>query len=177
MNKLIQHDFGRFYLSNKYSQEHGIDYNEVFEPISRTDIVRMIFQLDVKVVFLHGTLSEDVYVEQSKGYEKKGSGHMVYKLHKAFYGLKQALQAWFSQIESYVVYNKVKMRQHFKWSKEGKVLIFSAYVDDLTYIRNDELIMTNIKESMQKEINMAYLENIRFFLRIEVLQCSYGIYI
>ena len=28
------------------------------------------------------------YVEQLRGYEKKGSEHKVYKLHKALYGLK-----------------------------------------------------------------------------------------
>ncbi|RDX64985.1 hypothetical protein CR513_56394, partial [Mucuna pruriens] len=50
-----------------YSQEHGKDYNEIFVPLSRMDIHLLhnergwkIFQLDVKVAFLHGTLSEDV---------------------------------------------------------------------------------------------------------------------
>lgn len=50
----------------------------------------MIFQLDVKSIFLHGKLSENVYVEQPKGYEKNGKEHLIYKLHKASYGLKQA---------------------------------------------------------------------------------------
>jgi hypothetical protein len=63
------------------------------------DIVRMIialaaqrswliYQLDVKSAFLHGELSEDLFVEQPKGYEQKGNKHKVYKLHKALYGLK-----------------------------------------------------------------------------------------
>lgn len=99
-------------VAKGYSQEHGIDYTEVFAPVARMDTVRMvlalaaqrgwtIFQLDVKSAFLHGTLNEDVYVDQPKGFEKKGCEQMVYKLHKALYGLKQAPRAWFSCIESY----------------------------------------------------------------------------
>ena len=60
-----------------------MDYTEVFAPVARMDTIRMIialvaqknwtiFQLDVKSAFLHGELSEDVYVEQPRGYEKKG---------------------------------------------------------------------------------------------------------
>ena len=66
-----------------------MDYTEVFAPVARMDTIRMIialvaqknwtiFQLDVKSAFLHGELSEDVYVEQPRGYEKKGSEHLVY---------------------------------------------------------------------------------------------------
>lgn len=49
-----------------------------------------------KSAYLYGTLLEDVYVEQPKGYEKKGSDDKVYKLYKALYGLKQSSRAWFS---------------------------------------------------------------------------------
>lgn len=119
----------------------------MFAPVARMDTVRMIlalaaqrgwkiYQLDVKSAFLHGTLCEDVYVEQAKGYVKKGSEHMVYKLHKALYGLKQAPQAWFSRIETYFISEGLHKSQHkqtlfIKWSEGGKILIISVYIDDL----------------------------------------------
>lgn len=140
-----------------------------------------IYQLDVKSTFLHGTLNEDVNVEQPKGYERKGNEHLVYKLHKALYGLKQAPGAWFSRIESYFVTEGFQRSQNektlfFKWSKEG-ILIINVYVDDLIYTGNDELMMSEFKESMKKVFDMTDLGKMRFFLGIEVLQCSDGIYV
>lgn len=90
-------------VARGYSQQYGVDYTEVFAPVSRLDTVRMVialaaqkgwklFQLDVKSPFLYGTLKEEVFVEQPKGYVKKGSEDKVYKLHKALYGLNKLLE-------------------------------------------------------------------------------------
>ncbi|CAL2259306.1 unnamed protein product [Prunus armeniaca] len=152
-------------VAKGYSQKYGVDYTEVFAPVARMDTIRMIialaaqknwtiFQLDVKSAFLHGELSEDVYVEQPRGYEKKGNEHLVYKLHKALYGLKQAPRAWFSRIEAHFIgegFRRCDSEQTLftKKSREGKILIF----------------------------DMSDLGKMRFFLGIEVLQKSDGIYI
>ncbi|GJS70040.1 retrotransposon protein, putative, unclassified [Tanacetum coccineum] len=50
--------------------------------------------MDVKTVFLHCTLKEDVYVCQPKGFIDADHPSHVYKLKKALYGLKQAPKAW-----------------------------------------------------------------------------------
>ena len=134
-------------MANGYSQQQGIDFTEVFAPVARMDTVRLIlalaacrgwtiFQLDVKSAFLHGELNEDVYIDQPKGYIKKGSEHKVYKLHKTLYGLKQAPRAWFSRIESHFTeegFSKCPNEQTLftKRNSEGKLLIVSIYVDDL----------------------------------------------
>jgi hypothetical protein len=74
----------------------------VFAPVARWDTIRTIlslaashewpvYQLDVKSAFLHGELTENVYVDQPLGYKKVEN--KVYKLRKALYGLKQAPRA------------------------------------------------------------------------------------
>ncbi|GJV83301.1 putative ribonuclease H-like domain-containing protein [Tanacetum coccineum] len=65
-----------------YTQEEGIDYDEVFD------------LMDVKSAFLYGTIKEEVYVFQPPGFEDPESANKVYKVEKALYGLHQAPRAW-----------------------------------------------------------------------------------
>ncbi|KAK9107321.1 hypothetical protein Syun_023332 [Stephania yunnanensis] len=50
--------------------------------------------------FLNGALNEDVYTNQSRGFVDDTSPTFVCKLHKALYGLRQALRAWFDRLRS-----------------------------------------------------------------------------
>ena len=47
-----------------------------------------IFQLDIKNVFLHGDLAEEVYMEQSPGFVAQWEFGLVCKLRSSLYGLK-----------------------------------------------------------------------------------------
>ena len=141
-----------------------------------------VFQLDVKSAFLHGELSEDVYVEQPQGYIKKGEEHKVYKLKKALYGLKQAPRAWYSRIEAY--FNKEGFQrceyEHtlFVKREEGnKILIVSLYVDDLIFTGNDHVMLEKFKSSMKEEFDMTDLGRMKYFLGVEVIQDEEGIFI
>ncbi|MCH93102.1 retrovirus-related pol polyprotein from transposon tnt 1-94, partial [Trifolium medium] len=153
-----------------YSQQHGIDYNEIFAPVARWDSIRTILaiaasqnwpvhQLNVISAFLHEKLTENVYVEQPKGYQKVGD--KVYKLKKALYGLKQAPRAWYSKIESYFGqdnFNKCPHEHTLFVKQDGsKILIVSLYVDDLIYTGNNIDKFESFKNSMKKKFAMTDL--------------------
>lgn len=46
-------------------------------------------------------MSKQVFVDQHLGYVKKGSNHIFYNLKRAFNGLIQAPQIWYSRIDTY----------------------------------------------------------------------------
>nr|GFD39762.1 retrovirus-related Pol polyprotein from transposon TNT 1-94 [Tanacetum cinerariifolium] len=62
-----------------YRQEEGIDFEKSFAPVARMEGIRKflayathkgftVYQMDVKTAFLHGSLKEDMYVCQPKGF-------------------------------------------------------------------------------------------------------------
>ncbi|GJV28846.1 putative ribonuclease H-like domain-containing protein [Tanacetum coccineum] len=92
-------------VAQGYTQEEGIDYDEVFAPVARIEVIRLflayasfkdfvVYQMDVKSVFLYGKIEEEVYVCQPPGFEDSDFPDRVYKVEKALYGLHQAPRAW-----------------------------------------------------------------------------------
>ena len=180
-------------VSKGYCQQYGIDYAEIFAPVARLDTIRIvislaaqkawvIYQLDVKSAFLHGEITEEVFVEQPPGYEHKGHESKVYRLKKALYGLKQAPRAWYSRIETYFIkegFTKCPYEHtlFIKTADGGKILIVCLYVDDLIFTGNDEIMLKQFKKSMKIEFDMTDLGRMKYFLGIEVLQKADGIFI
>ena len=50
----------------------------------------ILYQMDVKNVFLKSYIMEEVYVKQSSGFKSEKFPNYVYKLSKTLYGLKKA---------------------------------------------------------------------------------------
>ncbi|GJX88315.1 uncharacterized mitochondrial protein-like protein [Tanacetum coccineum] len=91
-------------VAQGYTQEEGIDYDEVFTPIARIEAIRLflayasfkdfvVYQMDVKSAFLYGKIEEDVYVCQPSGFEDPDFPDRVYKVEKALYGLNHTSRA------------------------------------------------------------------------------------
>ena len=91
-------------MAKDYSKKSGFDYEETFSPVAmiKSIIILLsivayyyyeIWQMDVKTTFLNGYLEENIYMMQPDGFIIEGQEHMVCKLHKSIYGLKQASRA------------------------------------------------------------------------------------
>ncbi len=96
-------------VAKGYAQTYGINYEETYSPVAKMTTVRAIIamatvkgwslhQMDVKNVFLHGDLQEELYMEQPPGYVDQTHPNLVCRLKKALYGLKQAPRAWSDKI-------------------------------------------------------------------------------
>jgi len=97
--------------------------------------------MDVKTAFLNGEIEEEVYIEQSKGFETFDRESHVCQLKRALYGLKQAPCAWYTRIDNCFArlgFTKSEVDANmYNIVVEGKLLIIILYFDDLILIGND----------------------------------------
>ena len=107
-------------VTQGYNQQEGIDYGETFTPVARLEVIRMLhafachknfilYQMDVKSVFLNGFINEDVFVKQPPRFESFNFPNHVFKLKKALYGLKQAPRAWYERLSKFLISSGFKM--------------------------------------------------------------------
>ncbi|GJY89459.1 putative ribonuclease H-like domain-containing protein [Tanacetum coccineum] len=133
-------------VAQGYTQEEGINYDEVFAPVARIEAIRLflayasfkdfvVYQMDVKSAFLYGRIEEEVYVCQPPGFEDPDFPDRVHKVEKALYGLHQAPRAWYETLSTYLMENRVQRGKIYKTlfirRDKGDILLVQVYVDDI----------------------------------------------
>ncbi|RDX98644.1 hypothetical protein CR513_18402, partial [Mucuna pruriens] len=149
-------------VAKGYTQTYGIDYEETFAPVTKMNTVGVILslaahfgwnlqQFDVKNVFLHGDLEEEVYMEIPSGFYSHNEKNKVCKLKKALYGLKQSSRAWFERFAQVMISLGYRQSQSdhtlfIKHSPNGKLTRLLVYVDDMIVTGDDKIEKLTLKE-------------------------------
>ncbi|GKA63219.1 putative ribonuclease H-like domain-containing protein [Tanacetum coccineum] len=179
-------------VAQGYTQEEGIDYDEVFAPVARIEAIRLflayasfkdfvVYQMDVKSAFLYGKIKEEVYVYQPPGFEDPEFPDKVYKVEKALYGLHQAPRAWYETLSTYLLDNGFQRGQIDKTlfikRVKGDILLVQVYVDDIIFGSTKKGLCTEFEKLMHKKFQMSSMGELTFFLGLQVTQKDDGIFI
>ena len=125
----------------------------------------------MKTAFQNGEISEEIYVQQPKGYEDSKRRNIVYKLHKALYGLKQAPRACYFKLDRSLTTLGLKMSEYelavyYKNSNESSMTV-GVYVDDILLTESDEENLRNFKLELMTLFEMTNLGLLPTYLGIE----------
>jgi hypothetical protein len=179
-------------VAKGFEQTSGVDYTETFSPVIKPSTIRIILslavyfnwqikQLDISNAFLHGSLIEEVYMEQPKGFVDKKNPHLVCKLQKAIYGLKQAPRAWFNRLSSYLLdigFTASLVDTSLFTFISGSIKLFMLiYVDDIIITGTHPHLITSLIQLMQKEFPVKDLGSLSYFLGIQVTRSPAGLHL
>ncbi|GJT17990.1 putative ribonuclease H-like domain-containing protein [Tanacetum coccineum] len=134
-----------------YTQEEGIDYDEVFAPVTRIEAIRLflayalfkdfvVYQIDVKSAFLYDKIEEEVYICQPLGVKGDILLVQVYVDDIIFGSTRK---------EMYTEFEKI-MHKRFQMSSMGELTFFLglqvAQKDDGILISQDKYVDEILKK-------------------------------
>lgn len=118
-------------------------------------------RLDVKTAFLNREIKEELFVSQPRGYIQKGKEHMVYKLLKDSYGIRQAPRVWYFKLNQCLESMGFTRcpNEHALYTKreDGELMVVSVYVDDLLVTGTSVAHIKRFKEQMSDRFEMSNL--------------------
>ncbi|GJV14233.1 putative ribonuclease H-like domain-containing protein [Tanacetum coccineum] len=179
-------------VAQGHRQEEGIDYDEVFAPVARIEAIRlflafasymgfMVYQMDVKSAFLYGSIDEEVYVTQPKGFVDPQYPKKVYKVVKALYGLHQAPRAWYATLSTFLLKHGYRRgtidKTLFLKKHKRDIILVQVYVDDIIFGSTKKAWCDEFEALMKGEFEMSAMGELIFFLGLQVQQRPDGIFI
>ncbi|GJR77583.1 retrovirus-related pol polyprotein from transposon TNT 1-94 [Tanacetum coccineum] len=147
-------------VTQGYTQEEGIDYDEVFTLVARIEAIRLflcyasflrfiVYQMDVKSAFLYGTIEKEV--------------------------------AWYETLSTYLLENGFRRgiidKTLFIKKDKGDILLVQVYVDVIIFGSTNKSLCTEFESLMHKKFQMSSMGELTFFLGLQVMQRYDGIFI
>ncbi|GKD21388.1 putative ribonuclease H-like domain-containing protein [Tanacetum coccineum] len=147
-------------VAQGYTQEEGIDYDEIFAPVARIEAISLflayasfkdfvVYQMDVKSAFLYGKIEEEVYVCQPPGFEDLDFPDRRGKIDKTLF------------------IRRVK----------SDIILVQVYVDDIIFGSTKKYLCIEFEKMMHKKFQISSMGELTFFLGLQVKQKEDGIFI
>ncbi|GKD33503.1 putative ribonuclease H-like domain-containing protein, partial [Tanacetum coccineum] len=152
-------------VAQGYTQEEGIDYDEVFAPVARIEAIRLflayasfkdfvVYQIDVKSAFLYGKLKKKFMSVNLQGLKIQSS-------------LIKFIRFQRGQIDKTLFIKRVK----------SDILLVQVYVDDIIFGSTKKKLCIEFETLMHKKFQMSSVGELTFFLGLQVTQKDDGIFI
>ena len=169
-------------VAKGFPQVEGLDFDQIFSLVVCFEKLRLILalaalkgwavsRLDVKSVYLDGTLHKEIYTEQPEGFVASHP-KKVLKLRKALYGLKQAGLAWWRAMKQSVedlgfTCPKSDTRV-FLYRKKDISCIAVVCVDDSFFTGPSKALNERLKKAFMKKWECWDLRELTEFLGMKI---------
>lgn len=166
-----------------YTQEKGIDYNEVFAPTTRLETLRLVisllasknwygFQIDFKTAFLNSKLDTVIYMSQPPGMEDPEHPDWVCEVTGSLYGLKQSPRLWNRELHAEflrlgLIQSKFDPTLYFMIKDGCLVCAIATHVDDLA-VTGELDVINPLMDSLASKFKIGEKEELHHFLLLKI---------
>ena len=128
------------------------------------------------MAFLNGILKEEVYMEQPEGFVGKDQAHLVCKLKKSIYGLKQSPRCWNAALDEHLC--SIGFTQSTSdpciYTLEGErgLVILGVHVDNIMLAAESDKRMSEVKQALAEKFAVKDMGELKYVLGVTVDQLS-----
>lgn len=176
-------------VAQGFTQQYGIDYDEIFAPVVKNTTFRTQLSIagkrklilkhwDAKTAFLNGELKEIIYMKQPPGFEDEKRKDWGCRLNETIYGLKQAAKVWYEKLKS--VLNNLNFQVCdkdlclFKTIDEGPTIYVVIHIDDMVVACQSLERIESLKAAIDEQFTIVDLSDLKMYLGIEVRRDDAG---
>jgi hypothetical protein len=131
-----------------------------------------IEQMDVKNMFLHGDLEEQIYIKHVEGFIVRGKKDLVCELKTCLYCIKQSPRMWYQIFDTCILslgFLRSKVYNYIYSKEEGGNFIYVAFcIDDMLLIRKNMDEIKEVKEKLSSMFDMKDFGATNFIIGIEI---------
>lgn len=152
-------------VARGFLQEKGVDYLETYAPVVKFVSIRLLLayavkndldidQTDIDSAYLHGDITEEIYIQQPEGFVDPDNKEKVGRLKKAIYGTKQAGRVWHEKIKKFLLQLEFVQSMYdqcifYKKSRNG-IIITAVFVDDILTFYSHAGLLANFKKALRE---------------------------